>query len=288
MQGSMGIRYLKDLFVGVLIGVISNVPGASGGTVAVTFGIYERLVTDIANIKNKLLNDLNFVITIFIGLIIGMILCAKCLKLFIENFEVPMMLFFAVLIITQIPDIKKMSNDEGPVTRSDVIAFIVGLMIMVVLSRINCSDLHNVDTDFEFLLMFLVGIVYAISKLVPGVSGSTILLALGLFTTFNNALADMNIIKLFPILLGLAVGVLVFAKIIEYFLKTNKKFVYDIILGLTVGSVVTIAIDALLKIRTSDMIVHSITGVILGVIFGMLLVKMAHCYHRSHNNTSRC
>lgn len=286
MQKNMGIRTIKDFFVGILIGVISHIPGASGAIVAVIFGVYERLITDIANIRNKLFHDLKFVITIFIGFTIGIILCANCLDLFINNFKVPMMLFFAVLIVTQIPDIKKLASDKGPMTGVDVIAFTVGFMIMIVLLYSKLSSAHDTNADSGFLLMCLTGIIYAISKLVPGISGSTILLALGQFTVVNSALVH-DVLKLLPMLLGIIIGVLTFARIIEYFLKTNKKTVYATVLGLTVGSAVIIIIEALMTLvetKTMEMAIQCIIGIILGIMFGMFLIKMAHCYQRSQND----
>lgn len=67
----MVLKPLKDILVGALVGLVSMLPGASGATIAVIFGIYERLVSDLADIKHRLLKDLRFIILIFIGIVLG-------------------------------------------------------------------------------------------------------------------------------------------------------------------------------------------------------------------------
>ena len=275
----MGYQSVKDLVLGVLIGFVSHLPGASGATIAVIFGIYERLVADIADIRGKLFRDLRFIVVIFIGFVIGMLICARGLKFLIEDYEIPLMFLFVALIVTQIPDIKRMGDDGTPLSRANVIALVAGMCIMLSFLFIGVGD--GESSDPGFLLMFFAGIVYAVSKLAPGVSGSTVLLAMGLYTTFNNALADIDLHLLLPMLLGLIVGALAFAKVIEYFLTRSRKSTYYAILGLTVGSALTVLIDAARGLSGGDMVIQSVICIVIGAAAGLVLSRLARMYSAS-------
>ena len=276
----MGAQPLKDLVIGALMGAVSFLPGASGATIAVIFRVYERLVADVADIKNKLLKDLWFIIPIGIGVAAGMILCAKGLKFLIDDFEIPMMFLFVALIVTQIPDIKRMGDDGQKLTTANIIAFIAGVAIMLVFMVVGWNSESIDSEDPGFLIMFAVGIIYAMSMLSPGISGSTVLLALGLFAAYDTALADPthHIKILLYMALGLLVGALAFAKVIDYFMKNSRKSTYAAILGLTVGSALTVLINAFRGLNGTDMIIQSVICIFIGAALGLGLSKLARMF----------
>lgn len=279
----MNTAPVKNLFVGLLMGIISFLPGASGATIAVIFGIYERIVADIADIRNKLLKDLRFVIVVGVGFLVGIVVCAKVLKVGLADYEVPMMFFFAGLILIQIPDIKKMGDDGKPLMARDIICFVVGVAIMLLFLFLGLSTGNSDNSGAGFVPMFLAGIVYAMSMLSPGISGSTVLLALGLFTAFDAAIANLDFGLLLPIGLGLIVGVLCFAKVIEFCMERFRKCTYAVILGLTVGSIITVLYKAFNGIGGADtkMILLSCAGAVLGLVFGYALLRAARAYTAS-------
>ena len=274
----MTLKAVKDLLVGTLVGVVSMLPGASGATIAVIFGIYERLISDIADIRRKLLHDLRFIIPVGIGILIGLFVCAIGLDSLMKMWEIPMMFFFAALILTQIPDVMELGNDENAVTKYNVLALIVGMVIMFVFLAIGLSGggaENNVDNPIVWLLA---GVVLAMSKLAPGISGSSILLAVGLFGPMMSAMKDFDMSVLIPGGIGLLVGALAFAKVIDHFLTNNRKSTYFVILGLTVGSVITVGIEACMGLDGTTMIVQSIIGIVLGLVLGVGLSKVSKRY----------
>ena len=72
----MGSKSVKDFLVGALVGIVSMMPGARGGISAVIFGVYERLIADLADIRHKLLKDLRFIIPLGLGIVVGLLVCA--------------------------------------------------------------------------------------------------------------------------------------------------------------------------------------------------------------------
>ena len=274
----MVLKPLKDILVGALVGLVSMLPGASGATIAVIFGIYERLVSDLADIRHRLLKDLRFIILIFIGIVLGMMVCAFGLEFLMDHIEVPTMFFFAALIVAQIPDIMKLGDDGEPLSKWNIAAFIVGFVIMIAFLFLGDGNDVKLEGITGTVLMVLVGITLAVSKLAPGVSGSTVLLALGLYAPFMHALTDMDIGYLLPILIGLVIGVLGFSKIVDHCMRNHKKSTYVMILGLTAGSVITVSVQAIMKLSGTEMIAMSIAGIVIGLLLGIGLSKVASSY----------
>lgn len=274
----MVLKPLKDILVGVLVGLVSMLPGASGATIAVIFGIYERLVSDLADIRHRLLKDLRFIILIFIGIVLGMMVCAFGLEFLMDHIEVPTMFFFAALIVAQIPDIMKLGDDGEPLSKWNIATFVVGFVIMIAFLFLGDGNDVELEGITGTVLMVLVGIILAVSKLAPGVSGSTVLLALGLYAPFMHALTDMDIGYLLPILIGLVIGVLGFSKIVDHCMRNHKKSTYVMILGLTAGSVITVSVQAIMKLSGTGMIAMSIAGIVIGLLLGIGLSKVASSY----------
>ena len=274
----MVLKPLKDILVGALVGLVSMLPGASGATIAVIFGIYERLVSDLADIRHRLLKDLRFIILIFIGIVLGMMVCAFGLEFLMDHIEVPTMFFFAALIVAQIPDIMKLGDDGEPLSKWNIAAFVVGFVIMIAFLFLGDGNDVKLEGITGTVLMVLVGITLAVSKLAPGVSGSTVLLALGLYAPFMHALTDMDIGYLLPILIGLVIGVLGFSKIVDHCMRNHKKSTYVMILGLTAGSVITVSVQAIMKLSGTEMIAMSIAGIVIGLLLGIGLSKVASSY----------
>ncbi len=282
----MQLRAVKDLVVGALIGIVSMLPGASGATIAVIFGIYERLVADVADIRRKLLKDLRFIIPVGLGLVLGMLACAFGLEFLIDRYEIPMMFMFAALILCQIPDIMKLGDDSRPLTVYNVIALALGIAIMVAILIVGGAEESSESQMGSVVTMLIIGIILAISKLAPGISGSSILLALGLYTPFMHAMTDLDISVLLPIGIGFIIGALAFSKVIDHFLRNNRKSTYFMILGLTVGSVITVTVDACMMMSGTDEIVGAVVGIAVGLVFGYILSRVAYKYAKETVDTA--
>ncbi len=268
---------VKNFLVGILIGVVSQLPGASGATIAVIFRIYERLIADVADIRGKMLKDLRFILVVAAGLILGYVFCAKVLNAFIDEYYVPMLFFFGALIMMQIPDIRRMSEDGQPYTKYNMAAFIVGFLIMVavfVSKQYFASD----GMITNWFIMLTAGIIVAASFVSPGISGSTMLLVLGIYPAFIDALDTLNFKELIPIAIGGIIGLIIFSKLIDHFMKTSRKSTYSAILGLTAGSVVVVLAEAIMKTEGLDTVLLSILCVVGGVLIGYVLCRLARIY----------
>lgn len=285
----MNRKPFKDFLVGILVGIMSMMPGASGGIIAVIFGIYERLIADVADIRHKLLKDLRFIIPVGLGILLGLVVCAVGIDALLQNWEILLMFFFAALIVFQIPDLYRLCNssdDTGPSTRN-LVACVIGFIVMLSFLFVGSteSDISLIDLGAtDIIVLFVIGLLVALSKIVPGLSGAAILLAIGVYTPLMDLVGgmDMTVIvdrvaALIPLGLGLIVGVLGMSKIVDHLLNRYRRSTYYCIMGITLGSIVTVAVQALQGL-TGDMVLPSVVCIAIGLAFGYCLSRVSAKY----------
>lgn len=236
--------------IGAFIGTLSILPGTSGGVAAVVFGVYERLVRNIADIFNKIKTDFRFLFTIGMGMLVGVLLTAFGTKWFISNFEVVAMFLFTGLIIGQFPDVYKMTKvDRRKSSPLNYLAFAVGIFLTLMLLSIEDIGGLNVRVEMtrdlvSVLLLLFTGIVIAAAVITPGISGSSLLLVMGLYYPILAAITEFNLFIILVFGCGLVIGGIGFAKVISWALTNYYKSTFFTILGLTVGSTLIVGYKA--------------------------------------------
>ncbi|MCL2890482.1 MAG: DUF368 domain-containing protein [Methanomassiliicoccaceae archaeon] len=238
----------NNFFVGILLGAVTWLPGISAGILAVLFGIYERLVEDVSHLRTKLKEDLRFLITLGCGVVIGIVVMVFVLDYLMNAYFVATMFLFTGLIIGQLPDLMKMTKRGEPVKGSHIVWLSIGFAVMMLLLLLELGPGgtwgENAITGsgilVGILLSFIAGMVFAVSKIIPGISGSTILIALGLWFWLISVMKGFELSYLLPFGIGFVAGILVFAKVMWYILERYHHQVYYFILGLTFGSIILI------------------------------------------------
>ncbi len=264
---------------GALVGAVSALPGASGATMLVVFGLYERLIAALSGLK-RFVADIRFIIVLGISIVIGMLACSLCLDYVINNWRMPAMFFFAMLILCQIPDLKSIEGRTEPAGTAWWTTFAIGLVVMVALYMIKGEG----SVDPSIPAMVLVGAIFAIAKMLPGVSGSTILVALGLYDAFLDAVANLDFGYLVPILIGAVVAVLLFAKAMRSCLESHRTGTFGLIMGMTVGSMITVFADACLSMSSDSDILPAIAGIACGLVAGYALRLLAKAVREKNEN----
>ncbi len=237
--------HLRTFLNGVVAGIASILPGVSGGLILVLCGTYERLIEDISKLREKLKPEFLYLISIAVGLVVGMVACTILLDKILDEFAAPLMALFFGLIVAQIPEVWKLTGHEKgtKLPLSSVVCMAIGLGLIIALMIINGTG-NEVDTEdhsFGNLMLFgLCGVVLAISKVMPGISGSSLLIALGLFDVTIHSVADLDIYFIAPLGVGLLIGLFGFAKVMDFCLKKYRTQTYMLIMGLTIGSLLVI------------------------------------------------
>lgn len=231
---------IKLMIYGAIIGVANIIPGVSGGTMAVILNIYDKLIASISNLRTDFKKSMAFLIPIGIGGGIGILLFSKLIDFCLSRFEIATGLVFIGLIIGSIPMIlKKTMEDEMSKSSRVVFALAVLLMVYMGIASPDDSTVNVIEslTLSSGLRLFLCSVIAAGAMIIPGISGSFILLLLGIYTSILTAVSNLNIIVLIPVALGCMVGVLLFAKVIDKLFENFKQETYCGILGLMVGSI---------------------------------------------------
>ena len=237
--------HLRSFINGVVTGIASILPGVSGGLILVLCGSYERLIEDISELRQKIRPEFFFLVAIASGLLVGMLACTLFLDWTLDRFAAPMMAFFFGLIVAQIPEVWKLTGYEkgSKISVASIVCLAVGLGIIIALMVVNGGG-RVVDTDDHsvgnMVLFALCGIVLAVSKVMPGISGSSLLIALGLFEVTISSVAHLDMYFIAPLCVGLLIGLFGFAKVMDMCLKRFRTETYMLILGLTVGSLMII------------------------------------------------
>lgn len=261
----------KNVLIGAIVGIASILPGVSGGLLAILCGIYERLIEDLSDLRHKMFSDFRFLFTVGIGLLIGMMATAIVLDYTLDVFKVACMAFFFGLIAAQIPDVYGLSeHDRGKgFTMGQVLAFVFGLGVIVILMFVNTIDgagVHPEEHSVTNMILFVIcGVLLAISKIMPGISGSSLLIALGLFDVTISSMAHLDLYFLIPLGIGLVIGVLGFAKVMNHCLKSYRTQTYFLIMGLTIGSLLIILQELAMMGPSTGEMVSAIVAAIVGI-----------------------
>lgn len=253
---------------GFLIGVANIIPGVSGGTLAITLGIYEKLIGAISHFFKNLKENIKFIIPIGIGAVLSILLLSRVISFCLDKYTLATILFFIGLILGGIPLLnKKIKGHYKNV--SNIIIFLLSFGFVISLSILkgeNVVSFENMQV-INYIMLFLVGVVAAATMIIPGVSGSFVLMLLGYYkpivdtigdlTKFNNIWQDMMI--LVPFGIGVLVGIVAISKLLEFLFKKYEVKTYFGVMGFIMASIITIFTGA-------EGLVFSVPQLLIGLI----------------------
>lgn len=245
---------------GLFLGGANVIPGVSGGTVAVMLGIYEKLVGNISEIPTNL-KDKNwggikknaiFLLPLFIGTMLGIILFSNIVSYTLEHYYELTMYAFLGLIIGSIPSLVKKTGLKKGDSLVIFIPMVITFTIAVVLCFANSAGVGGVQvSEASILWLFVCGIIASSAMIIPGISGSFLLMLIGVYTLIVNTAAVMldfslllqNILVLAPFGLGMLVGIVIVSKIMDMLLKQFYKGTFLAVIGFVIGSLPILCVD---------------------------------------------
>lgn len=234
------MEHIVNVLKGAVIGIANAIPGVSGGTMMVIMKVFDRLLGAVTLNLKKLKENFVFLLTILIGMGIGVILSAKVLSYCFEEFYVQTQFFFMGVVLGSLPMIYKEATKEKKLSPVHIIPFLIGLGVIIGVTVASMSmGANSVRTSLDagtFFYLTVISIVAAAAMIMPGLSGSLVLLILGGYQTVIQAVDEMNIPILIPVAIGIIIGVVLCAKLITVCLKKWFRGTYAAILGLICGS----------------------------------------------------
>lgn len=251
---------IKNLLKGIVMGVANIIPGVSGGTMAVSMGIYDKLLHCVTHLFKEFKESMKFLIPIFIGIGIALVGLSFIIQPAFERFPLQTSCLFIGLIVGGLPAICQKVKGKG-VRLSYVLPFLIFFAIVVGMAAMGEKEGAAADLSFNILSvikLFIVGVIASATMIIPGVSGSMMLLLLGYYNpvissikNFITALVafDMQGIlqgcgALVPMGLGIVVGIFAIARLIEILFEKFPIQAYWAIIGLIVASPIAVLLMA--------------------------------------------
>lgn len=239
-------RQLRDYLIislkGLAMGAADAVPGVSGGTIAFISGIYEELISSISNVNASLFKTLfskgiksfwqqangNFVLSLLVGIIISYVSFMRIAKHLLENQPVLIWSFFFGLIVASIYFVGKQISKWNV---STVITAIIGSC-----AAFYITTLPALAANVSSLFLFIAGAIAICAMILPGISGSFILIILGAYKTLSDALHDFDVKRILIFTCGAIVGLLSFSHLLKWLFKNYRNITLALLTGFIFGS----------------------------------------------------
>lgn len=236
------IDYIIISLKGLAMGAADAVPGVSGGTIAFISGIYEELVSTISNVNGALLKTLfkdgfkafwkkangNFVLALGLGIVISFVTFMRLAKYLLEHHPVLIWSFFFGLIIASIYFIGKQITKWNATV---IISLIIGTALAFYITSLPVLSNNNGD-----YFLFFAGAIAICAMILPGISGSFILIILGAYKTLSDAIHDVDIKKIIIFATGAIIGLLSFSHILKWLFKQYHNITLALLTGFVLGS----------------------------------------------------
>jgi putative membrane protein len=235
-------HYLLLVLKGMGMGAADVVPGVSGGTIAFITGIYEELVDSIKSVNINALrlffsgkfNEFwkavngNFLLSVVLGIGISIFSLAKGLQYLLFNYPILVWAFFFGLITASAIYVARTVKIWNPIT---IIAAIAGVIVAYFITIISPAEANT-----TWLFIFISGSIAICAMILPGISGSFILVLLGMYRFILEAVSDLNIAVLLVFMAGAAIGIIAFSNLLSWLLKNFHNITIAVLAGFMVGS----------------------------------------------------
>lgn len=237
------MQYIILALKGMAMGAANVIPGVSGGTMALITGIFERLINAIKSFNLKAIKllfkfkikefaahtDLYFLIAIFSGIAVAIITLAKLFDFLFNNYPVYIWAYFFGLVLASVYFVGKTVTKWSA---ASVISFIIGTSIAILISIMNPASQND-----GFIYLMLCGVVAMCSMILPGLSGSFVLILMGNYQlVMINAINERNFQVLIPVVIGAAGGLLAFSHILSWVFKRFRNQTIALLTGFILGS----------------------------------------------------
>lgn len=276
----MKSKFLEPFLIfirGLLMGSADIVPGVSGGTIALITGIYEHLVHAISKIKFRCIKplvkgnikefklkfkedfDYKFFIPLILGIGIAMLSLAKLITYCMDVYTAVTYAFFLGLILASTYVLYKQISK---IKISHIVLTIIGLIAAYIFVSLN-----PIATNHTLPVIFLSGLIAICAMILPGISGSFLLLLLGQYEYMLGALEGMHIKEIIVFIVGAVIGILGFSKLLNYLLENYKEATMAFLIGIMLGTLKIPAINIVGSLSNGLLaIISSVIAIVVGFV----------------------
>ena len=270
------VKKMSLFLKGFIIGIAKIIPGVSGAMIAVSFGIYDKLINAVTHFFDDKKGNLKFLLIVGSGILLSIVCFSNIIRYLLNRYYLSMMMLFIGLILGGTYNFSK--NIRFNVKNSMII--ILTILVVMGISLGNTSSSYEISGTFKDCLVFFGGgIIEIFSSIVPGISGTALFMLLGLYDSIlvlmgnilNLAFVIDNIGIYISYGIGMAVSFIVFSILISYIIKKHRRLFDTIILGLSISSILLLSMMAFsIGVKLLELMVGIILffgGVILSYFF---------------------
>lgn len=234
---------------GMVIGVAEIIPGVSGGTMAVLMNIYDESITAVSRLKNQFKKSALFLLPLGLGMGVSILLLSRVIKSLLATYPMQMNALFLGLVVGIIPLLWRKATAQK-VVKINIAPLVIMLVIMLWTTWMSFSSgtianavITTMDTG-TFIRFLSIGFLAAVCLILPGISGSMIMVIFGIYDSVITAISSFNVVMLVPVAVGVLLGIAFGSKVLAYFLRYFPQPTYFAICGLVIGSTVPLGLRA--------------------------------------------
>ena len=238
--------FIKKIICGTAIGIGCVLPGVSGGVIAISMGLYEKMVAAIKQLFSAFKKNFLFLLPIGIGCAAGVLLTSNVLKLIIDRYESELFALFAGFVIGSFPSLFEETRQSGKIRFSvSNVAIMIGTFVVIVLLEILDTNAAAEAAGMEAsgltpVEAMIAGAILSIGVVIPGLSSSFLLVYFGMYKPVLAAIAEINLSVLFFAGIGFAVLGLLLILLMHFLLSRYHVKTYFGIIGVAAGTIALI------------------------------------------------
>lgn len=236
------LSWILQFVKGMLIGSGAILPGVSGGALAAIFGLYEPIITFLADMRKKFWANVRFFLPVGLGALFGVFVLATPIDYGLQYFPVHVLWGFIGAIVGTLPSLYKEAGKEGRETKHIIIAIVTAIVTFGILVYANNN--LNVDVPENTLSWLMAGGIFASGLIVPGLSPSNFLIYFNLYQPLTAGIRTLDFSILIPVGIGAVGVVLLFSRLMRNIMDIAYATVFHFIFGVVIASTAIIAPDA--------------------------------------------
>lgn len=230
-------RLILQIFQGALIGLGAVLPGISGGVLCVVFGIYKPVMELLSHPFQNFKTHVPKLIPVIIGAAVGFLGIANLLAYFLEKYPDTSVCLFVGLIGGMLPSLFREAGEQGR-TKGSFVS--MGIAMVIIFALLGWLNVASVVITPNFVWYIFCGFCLALSVIAPGMSFSTLLMPLGLYTPFVDGIGHLDFSILVPAGIGAVVTVVCLAKAVNSLFEHHYNLAFHAIVGIVIAATVMI------------------------------------------------
>lgn len=259
---------------GFIMGLANLIPGISGGTLAITLGIYEQFISALSNFFSKIKENFLFLLPIGVGMLLSILSLSRLIDYGLTNFIFATIMLFIGAILGGLPMLCKNMQGEKITPLHGVIFLLAFLLVVatIFLAGDTVVSFDNLNL-LGYAKIFVVGIISAGTMIIPGISGSAVLMTIGYYSPVIGAIKNLtdtseflnSVFALAPFGLGIVTGMLGGAKLIEFIINKYPVKAYFGVVGFVIASIIGILYQNFFV--DGQFIYVTMVELVLGIVF---------------------